>query len=278
MGQMALASRPSQADDRSTQPLDASEKLAVEPAVPPARDGWARISGRVRLLMAERHDSFPGVLAIFAVTALANVVGTTLQYTYYFGRYQSSFQLMTHDYLRAQLVNPYNAVFLVLLVVWLLGRFRLSRVVMFVANAIITFYVCNGVVVLVATIPQWKGNIGSGLLLIDAIGIWVLNIVVFAIWYWLLDGGGAERRGTEREGKRDFSYPQQAEQIPLYGAWRAGFNDYLHVAFMVSTSFTAGTVHMLSKRGKNLSMLQAILSIALVAMAIGRAISSFSSG
>ena len=185
---------------------------------------------------------------------------------------------MTHDYLRTQLVNPYNAAFMVVVVVWALGRPRLLRLVMFAANAIITFYVCNGVVVLVATIPQWRGNVGAGLLLVDAIGIWVLNVLVFATWYWLLDGGGAERRGTEREGWRDFSYPQQAEPIPLYGAWHAGFNDYLHVAFMVSTSFTAGTVHVLSKRGKNLNMLQAVLSIALVAMAIGRAIGSFSSG
>ena len=260
-----------------TQPLGVSDKLAGDGAAAPPRDRWAWIAGRIGRLADQRHATFPGVLAIFVVTVLANVVGTTLQYTYYYGRYQSSLTLMTHDYLRDQLVNPYNAVFVALLIVWLLGRFRLLRFVMFAANALITFYVCNGVVVLVATIPQWRGNIGAGLLLIDAIGIWVLNLFVFATWYWLLDGGGAERRGTEREGRRDFSYPQQAEPIPLYRAWRPGFNDYLHVAFMVSTSFAAGTVHMLSKRGKNLSMLQAVLSIALVAMAIGRAIGSFSS-
>ncbi len=258
--------------------MGVSEKLAVEPASAPPHGRWARIAGRIARLAAQRHDSFPGLLAIFVVTALANLVGATLQYTYYYGRYQPSLSLMTHDYLRTQLVNPYNAMLVVVFVVWLWGSFRVSRWVMFVANAIITLYVCNGVIVLVVTIPQWKGNIGAGLLLIDAVGIWVLNVVVFATWYWLLDGGGAEQRGTEREGKRDFSFPQQAEQIPLYGAWRSGFNDYLHVAFMVSTSFSAGTVHMLSKRGKNLSMLQSLLSITLVAVAIARAVSSFSSG
>ena len=258
--------------------MSSSEKLAVEPAAAPFRERWAHVRRRLSRLADERHESFPGVLAIFVVTAFANVVGATVDYTFHFGRFQSSLTLPSSSYLHAILLNPGNAVFLVVVIFWLLARGRLTRVAMLLAAAIITFFICDWVLVLVTTIPTWKGNLGAGLLLVDAVAIWVLNVLVFATWYWLLDGGGAERRGTELEGKRDFSFPQQAEQIPLYGAWRSGFNDYLHVAFMVSTSFTAGTVHMLSKRGKNLSMLQAVLSIALVAMAIGRAISSFSSG
>ncbi|HYT14075.1 MAG TPA: hypothetical protein VEL12_14915 [Candidatus Nitrosopolaris sp.] len=253
-----------------------SEKLAVQPAAVRLRDRWARAAGRLRLLVDERHHSFPGVLAIFFVTALANVVGATVDYTFHFGRYQSSLTLPSSSYLHSILLNPGNAVFLVVVVCWLLKLAKLARIAMFLATAIITLFICDWVLVLVTTIPSWKGNLGAGLLLLDAVAIWVLNIVVFATWYWLLDGGGAERRGTEREGWRDFSYPQQAENIPLYRAWHAGFNDYLHVAFMVSTSFTAGTVHVLSKRAKNLNMLQAVLSIALVAMAIGRAIATFS--
>ena len=264
-------------------PLGASEKLAADldrggaAVAGPLRDRWARIVGRIELFANQLHKSFPGVLAIFVVTALANVVGATVDYTFHFGRYQSSLTLPSSSYLQGILLNPGNAVFLVVVVCWLLARARLTRIAMFLATAIITLFICDWVLVLVTSIPSWRGNLGAGLLLVDAVAIWVLNIFVFATWYWLLDGGGAELRGTEREGKRDFSFPQQAEQIPLYGAWRTGFNDYLHVAFMVSTSFTGGTVHVLSKRGKNLSMLQGILSIALVAMAIGRAIATFSS-
>src|ERR687887_1466723 len=39
------------------------------------------------------------------------------------------------------------------------------------------------------------GRASGGDLLVSAVTIWLTNVLVFALWYWELDGGGPGRRG-----------------------------------------------------------------------------------
>src|SRR5437899_1167454 len=51
------------------------------------------------------------------------------------------------------------------------------------------------------------GHAGSGrTLLLDAINIWVTNVVIFALWFWALDRGGPATRGLVSERKNDFLF------------------------------------------------------------------------
>jgi hypothetical protein len=52
-------------------------------------------------------------------------------------------------------------------------------------------------------------------LLRAAVHMWVVNVLLFALWYWQLDGGGPLARPAGPPAERDFLFPQQAEPALL---------------------------------------------------------------
>ena len=46
-------------------------------------------------------------------------------------------------------------------------------------------------------------------LLFAALGIWLTNVIVFALWYWEIDRGGPDQRICDRHGPPDFLFSQQ---------------------------------------------------------------------
>jgi hypothetical protein len=111
--------------------------------------------------------------------------------------------------------------------------------------------------------------------------LWATNVLVFATWYWRLDGGGPnvrERRAVHTRGA--FLFPQMAVNAPdrpdvtLAHAegWRPGFVDYLFVAFNTSTAFSPTDVPVLSRWAKLTMMLQSIISVTAVVLLVGRAV------
>src|ERR1700730_2535546 len=83
------------------------------------------------------------------------------------------------------------------------------------------------------------GNAGSGqTLLLDAINIWVTNVIIFALWFWALDRGGpAGEFAPKREN--DFLFTQQQTGEPKrFPNWSPGFVDYLFLAYTNATAFS----------------------------------------
>ncbi|HEX7524810.1 MAG TPA: hypothetical protein VF327_00815, partial [Gaiellaceae bacterium] len=72
---------------------------------------------------------------------------------------------------------------------------------------------------------------GSGVqgrtLLYAAFDIWVTNVIVFALWYWELDGGGPPRRLANPEAPRDFAFVQMTDPEVAAPDWHPRFTDYL---------------------------------------------------
>ncbi len=60
--------------------------------------------------------------------------------------------------------------------------------------------------------------------------------------------------------------------------WSPGFVDYLFLAFNTSTAFSPTDTAVLSQRAKLLTMLQALLSLVIIAVLAARAINSLASG
>jgi hypothetical protein len=102
-----------------------------------------------------------------------------------------------------------------------------------------------------------------------------MNLVVFTIWYWMLDRGGPDRRGTPHERRRDWLFPQDQSSIEGWEDWKPGFSDYVYAAFAYSASFGPNDTQMLSQRFKYLSMAQTLLSLMVVVMIAARAINLF---
>jgi hypothetical protein len=54
------------------------------------------------------------------------------------------------------------------------------------------------------------GHAGTGrTLLLDALNIWVTNVIIFALWYWALDRGGPASKGSRPDVRNDFLFTQQ---------------------------------------------------------------------
>jgi hypothetical protein len=120
----------------------------------------------------------------------------------------------------------------------------------------------------------FKGKAGSGpTLLIDALNIWGTNVIIFALWFWTTDRGGAALRGHPSARDPDFLFPQmtlgsgeaQAPFVP-------GFVDYLFLAFTNATAFSPTDTLPLTPRAKLLMMAEALISLLTVALVAARAV------
>jgi hypothetical protein len=155
------------------------------------------------------------------------------------------------------------------------GRHSLNHVLGIVIGAIITFGLIASVVLLVTTIPGGKEPLA---LLRSGGALWLTNVLVFALWYWRLDGGGPRERETENEfGSRSFVFPQmQIEKMErkTFGVdrWRPGFVDYLFIAFTISSTFGPTDAPVLTHWAKLLTMTQILISLTIMVLLISRAI------
>jgi hypothetical protein len=77
-------------------------------------------------------------------------------------------------------------------------------------------------------------------LLLAGVVLWVVNIAVFALAYWEVDGGGPEDRARNSGQLPDLVFPrQQADQEGLAPkGWTPSFSDYLYVSVTVATTFS----------------------------------------
>jgi hypothetical protein len=142
--------------------------------------------------------------------------------------------------------------------------------------SIVTVAMIVSLILLVEAIPKHiESPVG---LLRSAMALWATNVLVFAVWYWRLDGGGPHQRDA-RQGHTDgaFLFPQMtilptAENAAQRQSWSPRFVDYLFLAFNTSTALSPTDVPVLSRWAKGLMMIQATISLAVVALLAARAV------
>ncbi|MGI8554606.1 MAG: hypothetical protein ACR2PL_28010 [Dehalococcoidia bacterium] len=140
------------------------------------------------------------------------------------------------------------------------------------ATALVTLAVAISAVFLVARLPGSKMS-GSELLH-EAALIWLINILVFALWYWEIDGGGPRVRRPGYYQSLDFVFPQFQQDTPGAKGWMPGFVDYVFFAFNTSTAFSPTDTTILSQRAKALMMTQSMISLTVLAVLAARAINT----
>jgi hypothetical protein len=162
--------------------------------------------------------------------------------------------------------------------VWarLRGSHHVNQVLGYVLNGIITVDMAWSLGLLVAYLPSHKQSPSD--LLRSAAALWVSNILVFAGWYWRLDGGGPSARelqGAHKDGAFLFpqmTLPPDVKVMMGEDTWSPNFVDYLFIAFNTSTAFSPTDSPVLSRWAKVLMMVQALISFATVALLAARAI------
>jgi hypothetical protein len=153
------------------------------------------------------------------------------------------------------------------------GWHEADRVLGYVISGVVTLALVGSLSLLILRLPE-KAESASKLLR-SATLLWFTNIVVFAIWYWRLDAGGPhhrEARGKHTSGA--FFFPQMMDGAPIEDAadWSPRFVDYLFLAFNTSTAFSPTDTAVLSRWAKLLCMLQAVISLSIVAILASRAV------
>ena len=107
-------------------------------------------------------------------------------------------------------------------------------------------------------------------LLKPAVLLWIINILVFAIWYWEVDGNGPAGRHKLAHEAADFLFPQQNGGNKRH--WVPGFLDYLFLAFCTATALSPADTVPLTPRAKMLMMSESIGSMLILVMLIARSI------
>ena len=224
----------------------------------------------------ERRRKGPGLIALAIVGLINWIVSDVLN----FSALVSQLDIDTSAFKQiANVLLPefglFGVFFVVAFLSWLCDWDRLTRAIFFVANAVATFLVANYAFDLLFSITKRSGNRDAAFLLIDAVLVWLMNLIVFTIWYWMLDRGGPDRRGMSCEQRRDWLFPQDQSAVAGWEDWKPDFVDYLYAAFAYSASFGPNDTQMLSQRFKYLSMAQTVLSLMVVVMIAARAINLF---
>jgi uncharacterized membrane protein len=153
--------------------------------------------------------------------------------------------------------------------------------------AVVNFFNIASVILLVnsffhptkATEPQ-----SAGMLLQHGVQIWLTNIIVFALWFWELDGDGPDARAHAATATdvldADFLFPQMQMTIasgqapPCFDPqWKPQFFDYLYLAFTNSTAFSPADVMPLSVWAKLLMLMESLISLTTIAIVLARSVS-----
>jgi hypothetical protein len=151
------------------------------------------------------------------------------------------------------------------------GKLLLNRVLSHIVLSAVTASMVWSLALLILRLPRHVDPPQE--LLRAAAALWVANILVFASWYWRLDAGGPNKRDLENtHSEGAFLFPQMITPWESDKNWRPGFVDYLFLAFNTSTAFSPTDVPVLSRWAKLMMMMQALISLATVALLAARAV------
>ena len=152
----------------------------------------------------------------------------------------------------------------------------LSKLLGYILNGLVTLGMIASLALLIIEVTHH--TVTAPELLRSAAALWLANLLVFASWYWRLDGGGPHQRSlTPGHTDGAFLFPQMTmpPEVKIAAGehdWAPKFVDYLFLAFNTSTAFSPTDVPVLSRWAKILMMIQAMISLLVIALLAGRVV------
>jgi uncharacterized membrane protein len=117
-------------------------------------------------------------------------------------------------------------------------------------------------------------NSASPLLASGAL-IWLGNVLVFSLLYWLLDSGGPYARYVGEREFPDLAFTQHQNPELAPPDWRPQYADYLVLGLTTNTAFSPTDVLPLSVWAKLMMSLQSLIALAVLGLVIARAVNVF---
>ena len=157
------------------------------------------------------------------------------------------------------------------------GRRRwLRRLSIALVIALLAAALFAAVVLITELIRGGKVTDSASSLLASGALIWLGNVLVFSLLYWLLDSGGPLARYRGEREFPDFAFTQQMSPELAPPDWRPVFVDYLILGLTTSTAFSPTDVMPMARWAKLTMALQSLLSLVVVGLVIARAVNVFS--
>ncbi len=149
-------------------------------------------------------------------------------------------------------------------------KYHIARWMRAGIQVLLTAALLSSVVLLVIHLPDssFQSSFAAGGLLRAGVLLWLSNILVFAVWYWEIDGDGPVHRHQRGHPAADFLFPQQSMGRPF----APGFVDYLFLAFGFATALSPADTAPLTPRAKLLMMSEALISITIIALLVARSV------
>jgi hypothetical protein len=205
------------------------------------------------------HNRSASLSMVVLVLFIIGLLQSSISYTVSYGKLNSLISWMEHGFWPTLGIILRLLLMGILLIFWLLNRKLLLFKAIIVVNAFLTLGLFLNMFTLVDVL---RGVVYQDVktLLADVVLLAVANILIFSIWYWIVDPPGVD--GSVRDEEPwDFLFPQRAQPIPAYENWQPRYTDYIYLAFTTSFAFSPTDALPLTRRAKMLMLTQSTISI-----------------
>jgi uncharacterized membrane protein len=129
---------------------------------------------------------------------------------------------------------------------------------------------------LVVDLVNGHGIRDAGKLLLTGGAIWLTNVIVFSLWYWLFDRGGLYARMNHDDPYPAFMFPQMDVKELAPQPWKPQYVDYLYLSFTNGLAFSPTDVMPLKHWAKMTMLVQSLVSVMIAVLVIARAVNILS--
>ena len=112
----------------------------------------------------------------------------------------------------------------------------------------------------------------ANVLLASGGAVWLINVIVFGLWYWDLDRGGAAARARGTGGQPAFVFPEMTSPQYAGADWYPKFIDYLHLSFTTAMAFSPTDVSAIRPWAKLMMMAEDVISLLVALLVVARAV------
>ena len=152
-------------------------------------------------------------------------------------------------------------------------RTRAARRTTLVLIALLTIGTLGSLVVLALDVVDTSyADIGATALLGRGAALWVTNVVVFSLWFWEVDRGGAAERAAGSKIPPSFGFPEEAMPELVPDGWIPRYPDYLFLSFTNATAFSPTDTLPVKIWAKMTMMVESVISLITAILVIARAI------
>jgi hypothetical protein len=221
------------------------------------------------------RDRGPWLAAVVVIMFAISIAQAGISYTMTFGAL-GGFLPRDRTAITTVLVLVRFGLVALMVVLWVAKRKRALFRMIIIVNALFTLALLTHTSALTTVLFSGASEAVNALL-VDVVLMATANILIFLVWYWIVDPPGVKEIPRVDE-PWEFLFPQRAGANPHYESWVPRYGDYLFLAFTTSFAFSPADTPPLTRRAKGLMLLQAAISVVTLAAIAGSAINILAGG